>query len=303
MTNADVANINAVPFGAMLNDPNGDAQQYRPLQNYGDLNVFDHSLYANYHCLQTLLSRQRGRVNFTVAYTFSKNLGVRSDSYGGAGQSPPAAVLPVTQTLYGILGTDRTHVFNLAYSIKLPDVKSGGFAQALFGGWQISGLTNLVSGAPLQVTRNFNFSLSGTGRDGQNITQTGYTGSPQIGIAPVISCDPGKNIPSGFLFNPDCFGLPNPGEKGDYVYNVRSAWYTNHDLSLFKNFNVGQGGKKLQFRIQAYNVLNHPQAFPDDTVNLSLVFANGVRVNNDFGKQGSEKYGRRIVQLGARFSF
>jgi len=45
------------------------------------------------------------------------------------------------------------------------------------------------------------------------------------------------------------------------------------------------------------------QYFPDDTNNLSLVFKNGVRVNNDFGKQGSDKYGRRIVQLGARFSF
>ena len=35
LLNNGIANINAVPLGAMLNDPNGNQQAYRPLQAYG----------------------------------------------------------------------------------------------------------------------------------------------------------------------------------------------------------------------------------------------------------------------------
>ena len=301
LSNRGVSNVNAEPWGARLADP--EAGSWRPLPNYGDLEVFDHSLYGNYHSLQTLLSRQRGRVNFTLAYTFSKNLGVRGDGYAGAGSSPSASVLPVRDTLYGFLGTDRTHVLNLAYSIQLPDVKRGGLVRALFGGWQISGLTNLVSGAPLQVTRAFNLGLTGTGADGQDITSEAWTGSQQIGVAPLLTCNPSENVPSGYLFNPACFSLPAPGQVGNYVFDMRGAWYHNHDLSLFKNFSIGQGGKKLQLRVQAYNLLNHPLSFPEDGRNLTLRFENGQRVEDELGQQGRDKYGRRIIQLGVRFSF
>jgi hypothetical protein len=38
--------------------------------------------------------------------------------------------------------------------------------------------------------------------------------------------------------------------------------------------------------------------------NLTLVFDNGVQTNADFGKLPDDnKYGRRIVQLSARFEF
>ena len=39
LLNDGINNINIVPFGAMLNDPNGDPNRYRPLPQYGDLPV------------------------------------------------------------------------------------------------------------------------------------------------------------------------------------------------------------------------------------------------------------------------
>ena len=60
LLNDGLSNINYVPFGAMLNDPTGDQNQYRPLGQYGDLPVARHSQYQNYHGLQTL-SAGRGR--------------------------------------------------------------------------------------------------------------------------------------------------------------------------------------------------------------------------------------------------
>ena len=37
LLNDGINNINIVPFGAMLNDPNGDQNSYRPLSQYGDV--------------------------------------------------------------------------------------------------------------------------------------------------------------------------------------------------------------------------------------------------------------------------
>jgi len=69
---------------------------------------------------------------------------------------------------------------------------------------------------------------------------------------------------------------------------------------------LGDGGKKLQLRISAYNFLNHPIAYPDPVTNLTLGFANGQLddPNGDFGKKPQDtKYGRRIAQLALRFIF
>ena len=62
-------------FGAMINDPNGDQNAYRPLSQYGDVPVSRHTHYQNYNALQTLLSRQGSRFSYTAAYTWSKALG------------------------------------------------------------------------------------------------------------------------------------------------------------------------------------------------------------------------------------
>ena len=76
LVNGFVANYNAVPLGG------GD----RPLPQYGDFQIFRHSSFQNYHAFQSLLSRQRGRFNFTVAYTWSKALGIPSGGLQSSGQ-------------------------------------------------------------------------------------------------------------------------------------------------------------------------------------------------------------------------
>src|SRR5439155_13206534 len=89
------------------------------------------------------------------------------------------------------------------------------------------------------------------------------------------------------------------GSERNYILPYMKAQpYWNVDLSLFKNFNLG-GAKKLQFRASAYNVLNHPIAFPDTGTNLTLKFDHGKLANaNDFGRLPQDnKFGRRIVQL------
>jgi hypothetical protein len=112
-------------------------------------------------------------------------------------------------------------------------------------------------------------------------------------------------VPDGFLFNPACFAAPTPGANGSARQPyIKGQPYSNHDLSLAKSFAIGGKGRRLQLRVSAFNVFNHPIRYPDTARNLTLVFDNGVQTNAEFGKLPEDnKYGRRIVQLSARFEF
>jgi hypothetical protein len=299
LRNDGLANINIVPFGAMLSDPNGNADNHRPYGNYGGLSVIQHNLYSNYHSWQNLVSRQTGKLSFTAAYTFSKALGIRGGVYGPAAYPPSFDQL--RQTNYGVLGNDRRHLLSFAYSWLLPEVQSG-LTNAVLGNWQISGISQFVSGAPLQASRGANFDLSGTTAGGVEISSTRITGSPDIPAQPVLTCDPRGS--GDVRIRAECFATPSPGQNGNYIFpNATSQWYVNHDLSVFKNFPVG-GNRKFQFRLSAYNVFNHPTQFMDNSRNLDLNFANGVQTNQTFGLLPTDnKFGRRILQMAFKYYF
>jgi hypothetical protein len=300
LRNAGLANINAVPANAMLNDPNGNADNYRPYLLYGDINVSDHNLYSNYHSWQNLLSRQSGKFSFTAAYTFSKALGIRGSGQGQ--QIQPPSLDQLRQYSYGVLGNDRRHILSVAYSWLLPEVKTG-VTNAILGNWQFSGISQYLSGSPLQVVGGSgNFRLDGTGVGGYQLSSTAIAGSPQILAMPVLTCDPRGS--GDVLAKAECFAAPSPGNNGNFVFpNIEGPSYFNHDFSVFKNFPIG-GSKKFQFRLSAYNVFNHPQRAPDDARNLDLNFTNGVQTNANFGLLPLDnKYGRRILQMAFKFYF
>jgi hypothetical protein len=304
LLNNGIADINAVPLGAMLNDPDGNEQNYRPLQAYGnDLQVYRHNAYSNYHALQALLSRQRGAFNFTAAYTFSKSLGVRTSEVGNSWGSE--YIVPIEGFYYGVMGQDRTHVATVSFSWLLKEFKDNPTLNLFLGGWQVAGVASYVSGAPLQFANGVNFNIQGTNADGVTIDGRHIAGSTDMSAFPVLTCDPSEDVPSGYMVNTSCFAAPAVGRNGNYVMPyIRGNSYKNLDMSLFKNFSVGSGGQKIQLRISGYNVLNHPTWYPDTGQNLTLNYNNGVQTNADFGKiNENNKFGRRIVQLALRFTF
>jgi hypothetical protein len=304
MLNEGMANYNAVPIGAMYNDPNsGNEQLYRPLSAYGDLNVFRHNMYSNYHSLQALLSRQRGAFNFTASYTFSKLLGIRTSQVGQAGTSE--YILDPRKYSYGILGQDRTHVASLAFSWLLKEFKDNKTMDLFLGGWQIAGVASYVSAPPLQASSTSNFSIQGTNAEGVQIDGLHIMGSTDVNAYPVLTCNPAKDVPDGYMFNPSCFAAPSVGQNGNYVMPyIKGNSYKGLDLSLYKNFAIGSKGQKIQLRLSGYNVLNHPTWYPDSGQNLTLNYSNGVQTNANFGKINEDnKFGRRIVQVALRFVF
>jgi hypothetical protein len=313
LTNDGAEDLNAPPLGSMVDDPWGDPQAYRPYQAYGFLGVYRHSMFRSYHGLQTLLTRQRGDFNFTLAYTFSKALGTRSGDSGLTSGSE-YILTPFRDFSYGPTHYDRTHVATGSFTWLLPEPSGEGAFRQLLAGWQLSGIVNYVSGAPLPYAgwTSTNFNIEGTSSDGYDLTTLQFSGTPNVGTMPLITCDPRENVPDGYLFNPACFAAPTHGQNGNYNFPyMKGQPYWNVDLAVFKNFSLG-GDRQLQLRLSAYNVLNHPIAYPDPTRNLALRFDQGVLSDPGFAwlpteddpeRGDANKAGRRIVQLAVRFTF
>ena len=121
-------------------------------------------------------------------------------------------------------------------------------------------------------------------------------------LTPIETCNPAKGLGTHQFVNPSCFAEPNIiGENGGTALPaVYGPAFFNSDLGIFKNFQMGES-KKLQFRANAYNFLNHP-LYSFNGNNLTLGFTNGVLSTPNFG-YAYEKQGNRVVQLAVKFMF
>jgi hypothetical protein len=75
----------------------------------------------------------------------------------------------------------------------------------------------------------------------------------------------------------------------------------NFDVSLFKNFRLGANeSRRLQFRLETYNALNHAQFTSVDSA--ARFDATGKQVNQEFGQYIASGPARRVV-LGLKLYF
>jgi hypothetical protein len=300
------SDINMVPVGAMLSsknngvDPNTlNANNFRPLAGFAGLPLATNNLYANYNSMQAKFIRTRGRAVINANYTFGKAMGIVSSTADSFNLNND----------YGVQASNRTHIFNVAYSYTFGRVSRNKALGPVVNGWQVSGVTQVQSGANLTGRRNQNFGMAlnsykipGTT---YNVSATSLLGTPNIALTPILTCDPRKNLGENQYINQSCFTFPkNVGENGPTTLPViYGPAYFNADLGLFKNFRITEK-KRLQFRANAYNFLNHPlKSFPAGA-NLTLGF-NGTTglINTPLFGVASQKQGKRLVQLAATFSF
>ena len=299
-------NPNAVPAGALFRYPtqnNLSTEQVdatRPYRGYQDLAIATHNLYSNYNSLQVSWIRTKGKANINMNYTLGKNMGIvgNYDEFNLANS-------------YGALSNDRRHVFNAAYSLELPKFARGGnkFAQGVVNGWQFSGITQVQSSANLTGSTGggFNQDFNGaTLANGEPINSSTVWGTPSIVARPTLTCNPQGDGTNNLYIKQSCFGLPTQrGQSGPFVGpRVSGPAFFNSDLGLYKNFNISES-KRIQFRFNAYNFLNHPLwSFINNSANTKLVYnPNSKSFNNSIFGQTTEKQGRRFVMLTLKYYF
>ena len=275
-TNNGPGNLDVAPLGAYFGtDPISGQNLYNqgtlpsnfpnltdflPYHNYTGIELLGHQSYSNYNSFIATWQKQAGRVTFTTNYSFSKNLGCR-DGQTSNGGSDGYAVWPYgCAQNYGVLAYDRTQIFNAAYVINLPKAVNGkGGADKLLGGlangWILSGITQLQSGVPLQPYMDSSSQLSWP----TTMQPTDYLGTNAFNTTePLLTCDPRSGLKSGQYFNPSCFTAPTGGKDGNLVWPyIKGPAFFNSDLAIYKDFIIRES-KKAEFRISAFNFLNHP---------------------------------------------
>jgi hypothetical protein len=126
---------------------------WRPLNNYGDIWLQSHGGYANYNSLQVAAQKQSGNLFLFTNFTFGKVLGTRDGSTSnGNGNGPVVNPFDLASN-YGQLEYDHTKVFNVSFSYKMPSFIHNNFLLGeAVNGWQFSGYTTYQDGAPYQTT-------------------------------------------------------------------------------------------------------------------------------------------------------
>jgi hypothetical protein len=308
-----LSNLNKIPVGALFGPdpitgityapgqvPGGSLQDYRPYQNYQILNVTSHGSYSNYNAFVASVQKQRGPVTLQINYTFSKVLGIwdgQIDNGDEQGYTTDTFNLRVN---YGPLSYDRTHIFNSAYIVQLPSPVHGNrFLQGAVNGWQLSGITQVQSGPPLQPNTNGTFNSGFL----PGVSNQSILGTDSQVLRPLVTCNPRSQK----YFDPSCFASPTQiNQNGPAVFpNVKGAAFLDTDLGVYKNFAM-RDKQSIQFRLSGFNFINHPlpQFGIGPDVDLELTGgANGTNTNTATTGRPQFEVGRRVIEVAIKYVF
>jgi hypothetical protein len=237
--------------------------------------IIDHNAF-----LLKFQRRFASNFSFLNSYTLGKTMDYASDN--------EASIFNAYDLGYnwGPADYDVRHTFSSSWIYELPWAKD-----ALYGGWQLNGILYLRSGLPFTVTQAQGVRSTGTGNRPNQVCG-GSLSNPTVDQWFDTSC---------FVAVPD-----TTGTFGDTRRNsVRGPDQFNIDASLIKNTRFGRFNTEI--RIEAFNVLNHPQ------------FAN-PGVGNSGAQQGTAQFGQigqmlssascslcgtteRQIQLGVKMRF
>jgi hypothetical protein len=214
-------------------------------------------------------------------------------------------------------GEDRPFHLSIAPIWELPVGRGKKFgsgmpkiANAVVGGWELTGQYTIQSGVPVVFSNNSFFTGKDFAlpRDKQSLDQWFDTSqflafpSKNTPIASIPAWTGVQNLP-GYSY------VPAPGDSAKngvyqdfatYIRNYPTRWsdvrasrVNELNLGIFKNFHPTER-TKLQLRFEAFNALNHPRFPAPDTNPASSTF--GV-------VQKSEQNNARAIQMGAKLSF
>ncbi len=289
-------NINPIPMFARFDPANTDPTTgsplpdnfLRPYLGFGTINVRGFGATSSYNALQVSVNRRMSKgVQYGVAYTFSKALGV------GAGDfDTVSAYFPMRSRDYGRLSYDIPHTLVINYSWDLPNPAArwqNKVLNMICGHWQLSGITTFLSGTP--------FTPGISTSDNQDIT--GSSEGARITVVGDPFLDKSERTFSR-NYRTEAFARTPKGSFGNAGVNIlRGPGVNNWDLSVSKRFPITEA-RYFQFRSEFYNAFNHTQFSGYD--NGARFNPAGQQINPNFGAYNAARDPRRI-QLSLRFMF
>jgi hypothetical protein len=276
---------------------------------------------SSYHSLQ-LDVRHRVDTGLYVQanYTFSK---VLSDADG----TDYTRFDPFLNVYNGSIERSRApfdinQVFHLNASYDLPlgkghRLSAGRVFDRVIGGWTLSTVTTYQSGAPFSILSQLGtFNRATSGRSRYNTATAVGDTLGQVVQFQMTGNGPYEIVSSAIDANNGGRGVAPFGEpafQGQVFYNpvagtvgaLQRRMFTgpnafNADASLIKNTKITER-QSLEFRVDSFNVFNHPAFAASDELINSPTFGQISLVNATNGSP--EVNSRRVIQFGLNYEF
>jgi Carboxypeptidase regulatory-like domain/TonB dependent receptor len=234
-------------------------------------------------------------LNALLGYTWSRSLDDSSSIRGsvGADFSPQNALCPTTCE-YGPSDFNVPQRFVASILYILPFGKGqrflnhGGAVNQIVGGWQLSTITTLQSGMPVDT--------SAWDSGGTNFISNATRLNCVPGVNPVL---PGNN--QNAWFNAAAFTNTAAGTFGNCSRNdLRGPWLGNEDVSIVKYFRLAEK-KTLEFRTEMFNAPNHVEL--SEGGQLSWGNGSSATPSASFAKVQGTQTSMRQIQFALKLSF
>jgi hypothetical protein len=252
--------------------------------NFGTIVYVPNGLTSNYQALQLQFQRSITKgLHALASYTWSHSLDFGSNS----------AALPATR---GNSDFDVRNNFSAGLSWDLPSNYDGKILRAVLNQWGVDG--RIVARTAFPVTLQGNYTVDPT------------TGSQYYGNLSLVPNQPiylgGVQYPGGRAINPAAFAYPTGTEQGDAPRNFVRGFGTDQvNLAVRRDFPV-YDRLTLDFRAEAFNVLNHPNFGYVDSFLGDATFGQATQMLNQSLSTMSSLYqqgGPRSMQFALKLKF
>jgi hypothetical protein len=291
---------------------NTDVNALRPYAGYSYFDTKATTFTSNYNSLQIALQHRSSKgLTVGAAYTWAKSLTTNSvDRAGGLnGNTQYGTTDSYNMKMdYGPSGFNQPQTLIVNYVYNLPFFKEQHGAEGLLlGGWELSGITSMLSGTSFSV-----------------VQPTDPYACPTLASGPSAGlCDPTKTLPGQGLRglgigSPDSHIAARPNQVAAVNMTRKPGqWFTQSsfapavghfgntgsgsllgpgmqkwDLALVKNTKI-VGHVGVQLRAEAFDLFNHPNFLTVDS---------NMGDGASFGTVNSD-HEPRLLQLGAKVTF
>ena len=260
------------------------------IPNFGDVFFFPSGVTSNYQSLQTKFQRSLSQgIEGIASYTWAHNL-----DYGSTDPVYPLvrgnSDLDVRQNLEASATWDSSAQSHRFFS-----------RRRLLEGWGASARLIARTGFPVNLSGNFFFDPD--------------TGLPYYSGVDIIPNRPlylyGSQYPGrrGFNGGPNAtnpaFALPVSADQGDAPRNfLRGFNDVQSDLAIRQTYRIER--TDLQFKVECFNILNHPNFGYIDPYLSDLLFGQSTKMlNQSFGSPGAlyDQGGPRAIQFSFKLAF
>ncbi|HLH31127.1 MAG TPA: hypothetical protein VKY31_07985, partial [Terriglobia bacterium] len=272
-----------------------------PFTNFGVIQLVADGFNAAYNSGSVKITRRFSQgLSLTSSYTLSKSIdnssGIRVQGFDTL--FPQNSACLRCERALSAFDTRNRFVLGGTYDLpvgngKLMNIKNR-VANVLAGGWQTSASATIQSGVPQTIIAGIDNASTGNSYDRPTLVpgSTGYAAN---------------RSPSRW-FDPAAFVMPAAGTFGNVGRNTLiTPHFQSVDFALHKQFHMPKSETHVvQFRAEAFNVLNHPSwGAPNGSIRAGAPFA-GAPANaawQGFGVISSTAIPMRQLQLALKYSF